>query len=443
MNLSNESRKSIAFACALLNALSAGSLLIFSLYGPVFQAELGYSNLQINVVSLAGELGMYLVVPALGWAVDTHGPALVSVCAALAFAAGYSLAALSFARRWSWWLTVLAFLCVGVGTCAMYLSAVTTCAKNYASRRGLAISVPVAAFGLSSLWQAQAASHFFVGADGRLKCGQLYAAFAVYLGAVGLVGGMGLQIVHEDGGGDRGEDERPLLRERTHSAHSFSETTHTFLKNHSMWWYGLGILLSAGPGEMLINNMGTLLGTLGIPGADPTPHVSMIALTSTLARIGSGLLSDWCGAAGYSRMWLLIACTLLMACGHLFVASGVLQRHDGHSDGTRWFYAVSGTVGLSYGAIFTLLPTIVSVIYGVENFGTNWGLLAPTAALGAVVYGLIYAGVYDHAAGADGLCRGVHCYQATFLSSGTSVLLAVMVWIFLWHRFKLDARIKV
>jgi len=40
--------------------LCAGSLLLFSLWAPIFQDKLGYSQLQINGISIAGEIGMYI-----------------------------------------------------------------------------------------------------------------------------------------------------------------------------------------------------------------------------------------------------------------------------------------------------------------------------------------------------------------------------------------------
>lgn len=41
-------------------SLCAGSLLLFSLWAPIFQDKLGFSQMQINAVSIAGALGMYI-----------------------------------------------------------------------------------------------------------------------------------------------------------------------------------------------------------------------------------------------------------------------------------------------------------------------------------------------------------------------------------------------
>ena len=66
--------RTIAFACSLLNwsaelpylltcSLTAGSILLYSLYAPLFQTHLGFSQLEINAIFIAGEVGMYLTVP--------------------------------------------------------------------------------------------------------------------------------------------------------------------------------------------------------------------------------------------------------------------------------------------------------------------------------------------------------------------------------------------
>ena len=96
-------------------------------------------------------------------------------------------------------------------------------------------------------------------------------------------------------------------------------------------------------------------------------HVSIIALTSTLARLIAGSLSDYLApvvpvsgseAAGpairnhrkltMSRMYLLIAFALLMCLAQVFVAmGGVDQRGDR-------FWLISSAMGAGYGAVFTL-----------------------------------------------------------------------------------------
>src|SRR6202043_3062250 len=78
-----------SFASAILSCLCAGSLTAFSLYGHLFQEHLRYNQLQVNVVSIAAELAMYLPVPLAGYLCDRIGPGKLSFSSAILFGAGY------------------------------------------------------------------------------------------------------------------------------------------------------------------------------------------------------------------------------------------------------------------------------------------------------------------------------------------------------------------
>src|SRR5215471_10693551 len=66
--------RTIALACSLLNwydslhywltcSLTAGSILLYSLYAPLFQTHLGFTQLEVNAIFIAGEVGLYTTVP--------------------------------------------------------------------------------------------------------------------------------------------------------------------------------------------------------------------------------------------------------------------------------------------------------------------------------------------------------------------------------------------
>ena len=50
----------VAHSCV---SLTAGSILLYSLYAPLFQTHLGFTQLEINAIFISGEIGMYLTVP--------------------------------------------------------------------------------------------------------------------------------------------------------------------------------------------------------------------------------------------------------------------------------------------------------------------------------------------------------------------------------------------
>jgi MFS family permease len=189
--------------------------------------------------------------------------------------------------------------------------------------------------------------------------------------------------------------------------------THRFLTDPTMWWLAAAFFLISGPGDAFINNFGTVLGTLypspesfeandptreSLPITSPATHITIIAVGSTIARLLSGTLSDLLalpadphqhhrGPASLatslasldpqtppkrsrfalSRLTLLIASMLLMSLAFVLLASGIVQEHA-----SPRFAFVTGLVGVGYGATFSLTPIIISCVWGVENFSTNW-----------------------------------------------------------------------
>jgi MFS family permease len=237
-----------------------------------------------------------------------------------------------------------------------------------------------------------------------------------------------------------------------------------------MWWLAAGFFLVTGPGEAFINNLGTIIGTLYPPpsGASFVPtnaatHISIVAITSTIARLITGSLTDLLapepavhhyrtsrsnslsslpprGRFTLSRVVFLLTFAFLLSLGQIILASGLIQNH-----GER-FWIVSALIGSGYGAVFSLTPIIVTVIWGVENFGTNWGIVATVPALGATVWGIVYSKVYQWAASEgsyrrhngrenileDVLCYGKECYESTFWAMAVSVWIACAMWIWAW-----------
>jgi MFS family permease len=507
--------RTVSLLAALLSSLCAGSITIFSLYGHIFQSRLHYTQFQVNGLASAASIAMYVPVPLLGYLCDRSGPAPLSLLAAGMFGVGYAGAAGAFykacleeggrgAGEW-YGLMVLAFVAIGVGTCAMYMSAVATCAKNFGrgKHRGLAVAVPIAAFGLSGMWLSQVGSRFFLSRDlaaeeGEVDVVRLFVFLALLLVVVGVVGAFGLKIVDEkdlieeaveelersgildgsamftpgrsengygaversdpfddleDPGSKNPDEEEARLKKQW----VLNAETRRFLTDHTMWCFALGFFFMIGPGEAFINNMGTVIKTLypptlhyeGKPTSAAT-HVSIVGITSTAVRLLTGTLTDLLAPSpkarhvqitssrllhsarciSISRVSFLLFFAFLLSLGLAGLASGFVQDH-----GDR-FWIVSGLVGAGYGAVFSLTPIIITVIWGVENFATNWGIVAMFPALGATLWGLVYSAVYqagaEREADEDNLCYGEACYAPAFWAMAASVWIACGLVLWAW-----------
>ncbi|KAI7113720.1 MFS general substrate transporter, partial [Hortaea werneckii] len=204
----------LSFAWAIINCLGAGSITAYSLYAPLFQRRLHYTQLQVNGVSITAELAMYLPVPLFGFLCDRFGPGVPSLLAGVLFGLGYVLAAFTYASGpppsaggdgRPYWSMILAFIPIGCGTSCMYLSAVTTCAKNFGrgKYKGLALALPIACFGLSGMWESQVGSQLLYerlpgGGKGEVDVYRFFLFLGCFLLAAGAMGFFALRIVGEE-----------------------------------------------------------------------------------------------------------------------------------------------------------------------------------------------------------------------------------------------------
>ncbi|KAL9105447.1 MAG: hypothetical protein Q9227_009381 [Pyrenula ochraceoflavens] len=553
--MKRELQRSISFICSVLSCLCAGSITAYSLYGGRFLVDLAYTQLQVNGVSIAAELAMYLPVPFFGYLCDRYSPPPLSLLASLLFGSGYMLAAFTYKNGlpdkngdrhgWAFGVMVFAFILVGMGTSCMYLSAVATCAKNFGKGkyRGLLLAIPIAAFGLSGMWQSQVGAHLLYirgpnGEKGEVDVFKYFLFLAGTLFGVGLLGTLGLRIVGEEemieeaveelersglleesqffrprskhtdttfanGNANQSRSYGTLERDgnnddslSTVSAELSSSTllansshekalkswllnheTRRFLADPTMWYLAAGFFLVTGPGEAYINNLGTIIPTLTPPGwtghnppaGTASTHVSIVAVTSTIARILTGALSDIFAPRAdsspnkildrdaeespqdishttssphnpsatsptsspaershrpftLSRPTLLLITTFLLLLSFLTLSFPfLLPPHP------PLFHLSSSLLGLGYGAIFSLVPIVISVVWGVENFATNWGVVAMMPAGGAAVWGVVYSVGYEGGGGGEGnggLCHGWRCFGPWAIGCLASVAVA-------------------
>ena len=527
----------------IAQSLCAGSITSFSLYAPYFQSDLHYTQLRINGVSIVAEVAMYLPVPFLGYLCDRYSPPPLSFMGSVFFGFGYLLAAFTFrsgppkdtghGNGWPFAIMVISFIGVGMGTSATYLSAVATCAKNFGKSKhaGLVLAFPIAAFGLSGMWQSQIGEHLLnrKGPNGEPSNELDVFRYFVFLGclliAVGLLGTFGLQIVGEEDliderveelersgfleeseffrprasrqntnhgsrtygtleSGQNEEDGEPegdveseadltesmLLRKQIEAEAREEERrkknwllnleTRQFLSDPTMWFLAASFFLLTGPGEAYINNLGTIIKTLtpsswtssSPPAGAASTHVSTIAVTSTLARLLTGALSDLAAprasstkrpssatpssetpteeVRGMSRLYLLVCSSfMLLLC---FISVAVIVPSN-----PKVFPFSSALLGMGYGASFSLVPIVISVVWGVENFATNWGVVALMPAGGAAVWSAVYAVGYGNATLDDSdQCYGSKCFIGWAWGCVGSVALAMVLLMGAWRGWK-------
>ncbi|KAF9572988.1 hypothetical protein BGW38_008470, partial [Lunasporangiospora selenospora] len=367
--------------------------------------------------------------------------------------AGLSLTYAGMFKPYGFFTAFLFLVLIGMGSQAGFMTAVSTNAHNFQSARGLAMGIPIGAFGLSALLFAQINNILF---NDDTRGFLLFVSLAI--GSTILVSLLFLRVfpahhspteptvnaeiavVHPGPEPDCNTtddvmtERRPneptehdrLLPAKTTNHGSINQSTDSlhnsnspvppsgpalFRTNTVAQLLMISIMLLSGPGLMYVSNAGNVIRSiyrahLDDPSVPPTDeellqlqqlqnyHVSLISLCSCLGRVSTGLLSDM-GKRGQGQWWGSRRIGFLLYAG---VCVWLGQTFGANVHSISDLAVVSAFVGLGYGSVFGVAPTIVSEWFGVSHFGTNWGWISIAPALGGQVFSLIFGYLYDREA---------------------------------------------
>ena len=115
-----------------------------------------------------------------------------------------------------------------------------------------------------------------------------------------------------------------------------------------------------------------------------------------------------------------------MTTGHIVFASGF----------PGILYIGSILVGICYGSLWSLMPTITSEIFGVRHMGTIFNAIGLACPIGSYIFSVRVVGyIYDmQATGEDHSCFGTHCFMLSFLIMASLALLGCLAAIALFFR---------
>ncbi|KAI5987318.1 MFS general substrate transporter [Pisolithus marmoratus] len=484
-------RVRLALACVSIvaNVICAGGIFCFPLLSPALATHLNLTQPELTTIALAGMVGQYPLSALAGKVIDCYGPWACSLASAGLFSTGFGLFAREIAQsredvirssdsscnRLAFYF----FIC-SVGTVFSYFSSVFAASKNFPHYMGLATGTSSALFGLSPTFLSILATRYFSHPDTGLDVPHFLRFLALLCGCVHIVGAFTMHVlppVEENisqpfdvDAEDQAEleDERTSLLSKTHSATSVevvpatdedlrSQTALDVLKDSNFWVLAFVVFVILGSCEMIMSNIGTIVLSLppryfptaavdGIPSGDiaTSTQVRTISISNTISRLVVGPLADIVspvtshlqpGSRGVRRKHLIsriafltFSCFILI-CTYLWMVVGV------RSQAALWVLSIGA--GIPYGCIFTVLPSLVSSIWGIHNLGRNYGILINAPFFGTPTFSYLYAFVAAAHAPADGgMCTGVQCWRATFGVSAGVAALALVATLRLWKAWR-------
>ncbi|CAM9126721.1 unnamed protein product [Choristocarpus tenellus] len=187
------------------------------------------------------------------------------------------------------------------------------------------------------------------------------------------------------------------------------------LRDKRFWVLYIGFLCGAGSGLVVINNVASLVDSLGLESSSLL--VTMLGIASAIGRISSGWISDQVVGMGFPRALVLCATLLTTCLVDLLLAAGF----------TQLLYFLCVATGFCYGSMFSLVLALTGDMFGVEHIGTNYGLLDLGPAAGSFIFATGIVNIfYQNAPNGDD-CMGAHCFRGTFFVTAGSCLIACIL----------------
>jgi nitrate/nitrite transporter NarK len=352
----------VTFAGLGIN-LALGVLYTWSMFKGAIEKEFGWQGSQLNdpyaLCCLVFAFAMILA----GRCQDKFGPRLTASIGGLLVGAGLVL--ISTTNSYTVWVIGFGVL-VGVGLGFGYSSATPAALKWFPpSHTGLIAGLVVAGFGLAPVYLAPT-SDFLLRNSGLLKSMLIFGlAFTV------IVCGLAQLLVNPPPGHvARAANVHPSAN----PAAVINFAPGEILRQPAFWLLWVLYFIGSGAGLMVISSVsGMAKKTMGDAAFIA---VAVMAIGNASGRVAAGVLSDKIG-----RRWTLMLVLLIQA-ALMFVAIPV----TGSVNGPKFVIVlVASLIGFNYGANLSLFPSFTKDLWGLKNFGMNYGVLFTAWGVGGFV----------------------------------------------------------
>ena len=304
---------------------------------------------------------------------DRFGPRLTAFIGGVLVGLGFVL----ISQTTAYILWVLGFgILVGAGIGFGYSAATPPALKWFPPRKtGLIAGIVVSGFGLASVYIAPL-SEYLLKVWG-IHNSMLFFGIAFFI----IVCGLSLNLINPPPDftpakpGDNKSSDSGNRKENIGScAISIDYTPLEMMKTPSFYLIWIVYFIGAGVGLMVISSVaGMAKSSLG---EAAFVAVAILAVGNAAGRIVAGLLSDRIGRK-QTLLVMLVFQSILM-----FAAIPVVGSKFG---GPVLLVLIATFIGFNYGSNLSLFPSLTKDIYGLKNFGVNYGIVFTAWGVGGLV----------------------------------------------------------
>lgn len=378
----------VTFAGLGIN-LSLGVLYAWSMFKDAIKSELGFDEGQLNDPYALCCLVFAGAMIFAGRCQDKIGPRLTATIGGLLIGSGLIL--ISQSSSYGVWLLgfgVLGGLGMGFG----YSSATPPALKWFPpAKTGLIAGLVVAGFGLAPVYLAPLSKYLVD--HYQLQKSMLFLGIGFLVAIVGLA-----QLLVNPPAGyvaatTPGTATKPVV-----AGSSPSE----ILRTPIFWVLWLCYFIGSGAGLMVIGSISGM--AKKSMGTQAFIAVAVMAIGNASGRIIAGILSDRIGR----RATLMLV--LLIQAGLMFAAIPITASHDAKLT----IVLVAALIGANYGANLSLFPSFTKDLWGIRNFGLNYGVLFTAWGVGGLILPRVQQMLTKSAGGS---------FQSSFITAGALLLL--------------------
>lgn len=422
----NSTRAAVSFFGGMLAMLVSGTLYAFAVFSAALEAQLGLSALDAGWIVKIGNIGLCTAITA-GLVADHVGP---RACAALGILLGFLGYMLMWARVaghiGGGVVAMSCFYCLaGQGCIFTYMPGLMNYKNVPARFHGIALGLLDMCFGLSSLLFSKIYTQTFGKSDDPLdeNLSGFFLFLALSMVCVNVLNLLVLHVPSPDHAVATAEGEAAdtaLVDEVC----SQDISGWNLLRTANFWILFLYFMMVQGAAGWFNGAIGDMVTAFGLPSTQTDNLVTVFTATGTVCRVTAGALSDLLERS-ISRPAFLAGVGLLLPIGFGLLAvfsADVLT-------------VATGLIGAVFGISWCLVPLVISDVFGLRSFGTNWGLVILGSALGPLLLQPIDTAVQQahRQGGATESCLGSDCYALTYvaclglglLSTVLAVLLAI------------------
>ena len=344
--------------------LALGVLYTWSLFKGAIEKEFGWKGDQLNdpyaLCCLVFAFAMILA----GRVQDRIGPRITATIGGLLVAAGMLL--ISTTSNYNLWVVGFGVL-VGTGIGFGYACATPAALKWFPKEKtGLVAGIVVAGFGLAPVYLAPL-SEILLKDFGLLKSMLILGILFAFI-VIGLA-----QFLRNPTARQVETTSSRVTETSRHAVSSDDLSPAGIISKGSFWLLWLLYFIGAGAGLMVIGSISGM--AKKSMGSSAFIAVAVLAVGNALGRVIAGSLSDRIGR----RATLLLIFVFQAALMFLAMAFA------GSTSSALTLVAVAALIGANYGANLAIFPSIAKDLYGLKNFGVNYGLLFTAWGVGGFV----------------------------------------------------------